>query len=204
LWSDLTLRDEILIALMHTEGHLTSILADKHEDTASFDVEVLIETMYGDYRRRQETIALQYLEDDHLCFRNIGKPRDDTHPLNTYAFSLETEQLRCEGLWATVSAIARFSFMLDNKKREMAHDRGDEEDSLIKRLRITHHFQDYLRHVSEPRSNAKRAALQVIAFMVQVGPLDVEDLQATLEKLTPYIADENPVHSAWAMVALSA
>lgn len=204
LWSDLTLRDEILIALMHTEGHLSSILSDKHEDTASFDLEILTETMYGDYRRRQETISLQYLEDDHLCFRNIGTPRGDTHPLNTYAFSLESEQFRCEGLWATVSAIARFSFMLDNRKRNTSHEREDGEENLIKRLRITHHFQEYLRHVSEPRSNAKRAALQVIAFMVQVAPLDVEDLQPTLEKLTSYIADENPVHSAWAMVGLAA
>jgi ataxia telangiectasia mutated family protein len=204
LWSDLTLRDDMLIILMYTEGHLSSILADRHEDVASFDLEVLIETMYGDYRRRQENISFQYLEDDHLCFRNIGKPRHDTHPLNTYAFSLESEQLRCESLWATVSAIARFSFMLDDRKRNMAHDREDGEENLMKRLRITHHFQEYLRHVSEPRSNAKRAALQVIAFMVQEGPLSEEDLQATLEKLTLYIADENPVHSTWAMVGLAA
>ncbi|KAF2797348.1 hypothetical protein K505DRAFT_269659 [Melanomma pulvis-pyrius CBS 109.77] len=204
MWSDPLLRDELMITLMHTEAHLSSILADKHEDVTSFDLETLVETMYGDYRRRQESTVLQYLEDDHLCFRNIGKPCDDTHPLNTYAFSLDTEHLRCEGLWATVSTVAHFSAMLDERKRKIAQDREGGEEILIKRLRITHHFQEYLRHVSEPRSNAKRAALQVIAFMVQEGSLNEEDLQAALEKLTAYIADENPVHSAWAMVGLAA
>ncbi|KAF2703524.1 hypothetical protein K504DRAFT_418601 [Pleomassaria siparia CBS 279.74] len=204
MWSDPPSRDELIITMIHTEAHLSSILVEKHEDGVRFDLEALVETMYTDYRRRQETMALQHLEEDHLCFRGIGKPRDDTHPLNTYAFSLDTEHVRFEGLWGTVSTIAHFSSMLDQKSRIMTHDREDGEASLIKRLRITHHFQEYLRHVSEPRSNAKRAALQVVAFMVQEGPLNEEDIQTTLDKLTPYIADENPVHSVWALIALTA
>lgn len=204
MWSDPLLRDEILITLMHTDTHLSSILADKHAEAASLDVETLVETMYSEYRRRQETTVLHFLEDDHLCFRHIGKPGNDTHPLNTYAFSMETEHLRYESLWGTVSAIAHLSFMLDNRKRMIARDREDGEEFIIKRLRITHHFQEYLRHVSEPRSNAKRAALQIVALMVQEGPLDHEDLQSILERLTAHISDENPVHSSWAMIALTA
>lgn len=204
MWSDPLLRDDILIALMHTEAHLSSILADKHADATSFDLEALVETMYADYRKRQETTVLQFLEDDYLCFRNLGSARGDTHPLNTYAFSLETGHARCESLWATVTAIARFSFMLDHRKRVLAQTREDDDAVSIKRLRITHNYQEYLRLVSEPKSNAKRAALQVVAFMLQEGPLDEEDLQSTLEKLTAYISDENPVHSSWAMIALTA
>lgn len=204
LWSDPPVRDEILIALMHTNAHLSSILAERHADATSFDLETLVETIYGEYRRRQENAVLQFLEDDHLCFRHIGKIRSNTHPLNTYAFSMETEHLRCESLWATVSTIARLSSLLDDRKRMIAQSREEEEETFIKRVRVTHHFQEYLRHVSEPRSNAKRAALQVIAFIVQEGPIDEEDLQSMLEKLTAYISDENPVHSSWAMIALAA
>ncbi|KAF2259280.1 hypothetical protein CC78DRAFT_621172 [Lojkania enalia] len=204
LWSDSLLREELLITLMHTDAHISSLLTDKHEDTVSFDLEALMEVMYGDYRRRQESAALQFLEEDHLCFRHLGEAKGEKHPLCTHAFSLETEYYRCEGLWTTVSTIAHFSSMLDERKRTLTQDRQDGEENLFKRLRITHHFQDYLRHVSEPRTNAKRAALQVLAFLVQEGPMDEEDLQLFLEKLTTYISDENPVHSSWAMIAIAA
>jgi ataxia telangiectasia mutated family protein len=204
LWSEPPLRDEILIALMHTEEHVSSILADEHADATVFDIESLVETMYGDYRRRQESTVLQFLEDDYLSFRHTGCAQAGKHPLSTHAFSLESDHVRCESLWATVSAMARLSFMLDHRKRVIPSHRENEEQSAVKRLRITHHFRDYLRHVSEPKSSAKRAALQIVAFMLQEGALDEEDLQSTLEKLTVYISDENPVHSSWAMIALTA
>ncbi|KAF2678581.1 hypothetical protein K458DRAFT_394860 [Lentithecium fluviatile CBS 122367] len=203
MWSDLLLRDEIMITLIYTEAHIASILVNVRDDAFSFELEALVETIYGDYRRRQETTAHQYLEDDHLCFRGLGKAEHATHPLNTCAFSMDTVQVRYEGLWATVATISRFSFLLDERKRRFAQDRGDGEESMIKRLRVSNHFQDYLRHVSEPRSNAKRAALQVIAFMAQEGQLDDEDLQSLLERLTPCISDENPIHSSWAMIGLA-
>src|SRR6185369_8729046 len=93
------------------------------------DLEALVETIYSDYRRRQETTTHQYLEEDHLCFRHLGHPDKDTHPLNTCAFSLETEHHRFEGLWAIVSTIARFSFMLDQRRQTATYDRSDAEDS---------------------------------------------------------------------------
>ncbi|KAF2204143.1 hypothetical protein GQ43DRAFT_201223 [Delitschia confertaspora ATCC 74209] len=203
-WSDVVLRDELMITLMYTEAHISSIIGSRHEDTAVSDLEALMETIYGDYRKRQETAALQYLEDDHLSFRNLGTLGKEYHPLSTYAFSLGSANPRCESLWATVSVIAHFSSMLDSRKRLIPQGREDGDEVAIKRLRITHYFQEYLRHLSEPRSNAKRAALQVIAFMAQEGPLDEDDLQQMLERLTPYIADENPVHSTWAMIGLTA
>lgn len=203
MWSEAILRDEIMISLIYTEAHIASLLTDPDDETTSSDLEGLVETMYGDYRRRQETTAHQYLEEDHLCFRHLGPARNETHPLNTCAFSMETEHQRYEGLWSTVSTIARFSFMLDERRMSIAHDRSDSEESFSKRVRITQLFPEYLRHVSEPRSNAKRAALQVISFMVQEGPFDEEELQSLLEKLTSCISDENPVHSVWAMIGLA-
>jgi ataxia telangiectasia mutated family protein len=203
MWSEAILRDEIMIILMHTEAHIASLLADPDDETTSHDLEALVETMYSDYRRRQETTAHQYLEEDHLCFRHLGPAASDTHPLNTFAFSMETEHQRYEGLWATVSIIARLSFMLDESRKVIVHDRSDGEESYSKRLRVTQLFPEYLRHVFEPRSNAKRAALQVVAFMVQDGPMNEEELQSMLEKLTACISDENPVHSVWAMIGLA-
>jgi ataxia telangiectasia mutated family protein len=203
MWSEAILRDEIMINLMYTEAHIASLLADPDDETTSADLEALVETMYSDYRRRQETTAHQYLEEDHLCFRHLGHAATDTHPLNTFAFSMETEHQRYEGLWATVSAIARFSFMLDERRKVVSHDRSDGEEGFSKRLRVTQLFPEYLRHVFEPRSNAKRAALQIVAFMVQDGPMNEEELQSMLEKLTSCISDENPVHSVWAMIGLA-
>jgi ataxia telangiectasia mutated family protein len=203
MWPEVILRDEIIISLTYTEPHIASLLTDPDDEAISSDLEALVETMYNDYRRRQETTAHQYLEEDHLCFRHLGPARNDTHPLNTCAFSMETEHQRYEGLWSTVSTIARFSFMLDERRLAIAHDRSDSEESFSKRIRITQLFPEYLRHVSEPRSNAKRAALQIIAFMVQEGPFDEDELQPMLEKLTSCISDENPVHSVWAMIGLA-
>lgn len=203
MWSELALRDEIIITLTYTEPHIMSLLADLDDDTASFDLEALVEIMYGEYRRRQETTAHQYLEEDHLCFRHLGVAATDTHPLNTFAFSMKTEHAGFEGLWGTVSTIARFSYMLDQRRHTAAHKHSNGEESNSKRPRVTQLFQEYLRHVLEPRSNAKRAALQVIAFMVQEGQVDSDDLQSMIEKLTPCISDENSVHSAWAMIGLA-
>jgi ataxia telangiectasia mutated family protein len=203
MWSEAILRDEIMINLMYTEAHIASLLADPHNETTSPDLEALVETMYSDYRRRQETTAHQYLEEDHLCFRHLGYAGKDTHPLHTCAFSMETEHQRYEGLWSTVSTIARFSFMLDERRQTIVHARRNGKESVSKRLRVAQLFPEYLRHVFEPRSNAKRAALQVVAFMVQEGPFNQEELQSMLEKLTLCISDENPVHSVWAMIGLA-
>jgi ataxia telangiectasia mutated family protein len=202
MWSDVLLRDEIMITLIYTETHIASMLVSPRDDSFSFELEAFVETMYGDYRRRQETTAHQYLEDDHLCFRGLGS-KDAVHPLHTRAFSMRTDQVRYEGVWATVASISRYSFLLDERKLRLAQDREDGEESMTKRPRVTHHFKEYLRHVSEPRSNAKRAALQVVAFMTEEGRLDEDDLQSLLEKLTPCISDENPAHSSWAMVGLA-
>lgn len=203
MWSEAVLRDEIMINLMYTEAHIASLLLDPDDETTSSSLEALVETMYSDYRRRQDTTAHQYLEEDHLCFRHLGPADQNTHPLNTCAFSMEMEHERYEGLWSTVSTIARFSFMLDERRRTIAHDRSDSEESFSKRIRVTQLFPEYLRHVSEPRSNAKRAALQVVTFMVQEGPFDEDVLQTMVEKLTSCISDENPVHSAWSMIGLA-
>ncbi|CAN9289399.1 unnamed protein product [Alternaria alternata] len=203
MWPEATLRDEIMISLVYSETHVASLLTDPDDETISSNLEGLVETMYNDYRRRQETTAHQYLEEDHLCFRNLGPAQNDTHPLTTCAFSMETEHQRYEGLWSTVATIARFSFMLDERRRYTLQDRSDGEETFSKRMRITQLFPEYLRHVSEPRSNAKRAALQVVAFMVQEGPFDEEELQPMLEKLTSCISDEHPAHSVWAMIGLT-
>ncbi|KAH5541187.1 serine/threonine-protein kinase Tel1 [Parastagonospora nodorum] len=202
MWSEVALRDEIIITLVHTEAHISSLLDNPDDESVRFDLEALIETMYGEYRKRQDTTAHQYLEEDHLCFRHLGYANKDTHPLNTCAFSMETEQVRFEGLWGTVSTIARASHMLDQQRCTSSQEYSNMENA-AKRVRVTQLFQEYLRHVLEPRSNAKRAALQVVAFMVQEGPVDKEDLQSMLEKLTSCIADENPAHAVWAMIGLA-
>jgi ataxia telangiectasia mutated family protein len=203
MWSETALRDEIIITLTYTEAHISSMLADPEYESIRYDLEAVVETLYAEYRKRQDTTAHQYLEEDHLCFRHLGPAKRDTHPLNTFAFSMETEHARFEGLWGTVSTIARCSYMLDQRRQTATHTHSDDEENVNKRLRVTQMFQEYLRHVLEPRSNAKRAALQVVAFMVQEGPIDEEDLQSMLEKLTSCISDENPAHSVWAMIGLA-
>jgi ataxia telangiectasia mutated family protein len=203
MWFETALRDEIIITLTYTEAHISSMLVDSQYSSFRFDLEAVVETMYADYRKRQDTTAHQYLEEDHLCFRHLGPAKGDTHPLNTFAFSMETEHARFEGLWGTVSTIARFSYMLDHRRQTSTHTHSDDEENVNKRLRVTQMFQEYLRHVLEPRSNAKRTALQVVAFMVQEGPIDEDDLQSVLEKLTACISDENPAHSVWAMIGLA-
>ncbi|KAF2112982.1 hypothetical protein BDV96DRAFT_497142 [Lophiotrema nucula] len=203
MWSDASMRDELLIFLTQTEAHISSILADQHETSASSALEALVETMYGDYRRRQETATHQYLEEDHLCFRHVGKPDTQSHPLKTVGFSMESKHMQSESLWATVQFIAHYSFLLDERKRT-SDQRKNGGESLSKRPRISDYYHDYLRHLSETRTNAKRAALQVIAFMVQEGPVNVDDLQSTVERLVASVADENPVHATWAMTALAA
>ena len=203
MWSEPILRQEMIILWSYTEAHIAALLNDADDEAVSTQLEQIIETIYGDYRRRQETAPHQFLEEHHLCFRHLGRADEHTHPLNTGAFSLETGHQRHEALWATVSAIARFSFLLDARRRRLGHDRSHAEYGASKRLRVTSLFPEYIRHVSEPRSNARRAALQVVAFMVQEGPVEEEYLQTMLEKLTTCIADENPVHSVWAMIGLA-
>ncbi|PVH96335.1 hypothetical protein DM02DRAFT_569817, partial [Periconia macrospinosa] len=202
-WSDVTMRDEILVALTYFEVHIASIFQNSPDESFGMGIEALLDVIYGDYRRRQETTTHQYLEEDHVCFRCIGAASKEAHPLSTLAFAMDPTCSRYEGLWATVACIARLSFILDEQKRE-AHRNDENEDVKPKRPRMTCHFEEYVRHLSEPRSNAKRAALQVIAFIVQEGPLSEEELQRLLEKLIPCISDENPAHSSWALISLAA
>lgn len=204
MWAEALLRDEIMITLIHAEPHIRHILNNSRDDSFSIDLEALVETMYTDYRRRQETTTHQYLEEDHLCFRNIGGTGKDAHPLSTSAFALDPDHVRYEGLWATAATIARLSFLVDKRKRRLVQEREDGEGGMVKRLRMTNHFQEYLRHVSETRSNAKRSALQILAFMVQEGPVDADDIHSMLERLIPCISDENSIHSSWATIGLAA
>jgi ataxia telangiectasia mutated family protein len=204
MWSDPAIRDELLITLTYTEPSISSLLADREDELAHLDVEALMEVIYGDYRSRKDITVRQYLEEDNLCFRHLGRANTDTHPLNTYVFSMATEHLPSEGVWATVSTIARFSSMLDKRRRVTSSNREGNNGIMKKRVRVTRLFDEYLRHVAEPRPNAKRAALQVVAFLVQEEPVNVDDLQSILEKLTSCISDENAVHSVWALIGLAA
>jgi ataxia telangiectasia mutated family protein len=204
MWTEQQLRDEVLIALIYTEAHISSLVANVDDTTTCFDLETLLDTMYTDYRTRKETTMHQYLEEDHLCFRHTGAADSGTHPLNTQAFSMEAGHVKSEGLWITVHAIACFSSMLDKRKRKAAHAREDHGESLSKRARIDLLFDEHTRHISEPRSNAKRAALQVIAFSVQEGPVDEHKLQTLMDKLLACMSEENATHSIWAMIALAA
>jgi ataxia telangiectasia mutated family protein len=204
MWSDPAIRDELLITLTYTGPFIASLMADREAESAHSDVEALTEAMYSDYRSRKDITARQYLEEDSLCFRHLGRADTDTHPLNTYVFSMATEHLPIEGLWATVSAVARFSSMLDKRRRAASSNREGNNGIMKKRVRVTRFFDEYLRHVAEPRSNAKRAALQVVAFLVQEEPVNADDLQSVLEKLTSCISDENAVHSVWALIGLAA
>lgn len=203
MWTEQQLRDEVLIALTYTEAHISSLAADVEDTTACVDLETLLETMYADYRTRKETTMHQFLEEDHLCFRSMAAAAATTHPLNTLAFSLETEHVKSEGLWSTVHTIARYSSMLDQRKRNAAHDREDHGESHPKRARMEFLFDEYTRHISEPRSNAKRAALQVIAFSIQEGRVDEDKLHLLIAKLLACMSDENATHSVWAMIALA-
>lgn len=204
MWSDLLLRDEILITLTYTESHLQKLLTLESENDIGADLEAMVEMLYTDYRRRQETTAQQFLEENHLCFRDASGIVTNGHPEATAAFSSNIESAREESLWVTVATIARFSAMLDDRRRKSIHRRGPDDRVVSKKARVTYHYDEYLRDTLEPRSNAKRSAMQILAFMVQEVPLDEGQIQALLEKLTAYIADENPVHSSWAMIALAA
>jgi ataxia telangiectasia mutated family protein len=204
LWSDPAIREEVMITLTYIEAHLRHLMATDSDDLLSLDLEALVEAIYSDYRRRQETTAHQFLEEDYICFRKVSGVVTNAHPQSTHTFSMNTENVRYESLWATVAYIAKLSAMLDGRKRRLA--RGMERDDQLstKRHRITHHLDEYLRHVSEPRSNAKRSALQVLAFMVQEVPLDEDQILTILEKLTVIMSAESSAHSSWAMITLAA
>ena len=204
MWNEQQLRDELLIALTYTEAHISSLVATVDDETMCVDLEALLETIYADYRTRKETTMHQYLEEEHLCFRFMGAAAAHTHPFNTPVFSLDTEHVKSEGLWATVQAIARFSSMLDKRKRNLARSREDHGESFSKRARIDFSLDEHMRHISEPRSNAKRAALQVVAFSVQEGPVDVDKLQVLVDKLLACMSEDNTTLSGWAMIALAA
>lgn len=204
LWPDPAIRDEVMVTLTYIEAHLRHLVATDSDDVLSLDVEALVEAFYSDYRRRQETTAHQFLEEDYICFRKAGGVAANAHPQSTHTFYMDTENVRYESLWATVAYIAKLSAMLDDRKHKLAHGNARDDELATKRHRVTLHFDEYLRHVSETRSNAKRSALQVLAFMVHEVPLDEDQIMAILEKLTVIISTENSVHSSWAMITLAA
>lgn len=204
MWTEHQLRDEVLIALTYTEAHISSLVANVDDTNTCVDLEALLETMYADYRTRKETTMHQFLDEDHICFRYIGEAVANTHPFKTPAFSLGTEHVKSESLWTTVHAIALYSSMLDKRRHNVAQNREHDGESISKRARVDLLFDEHTRHISGPRSNAKRAALQVIAFSVQQGPVAEDKLQVLIDKLLACTSEESATHSIWAMIALAA
>ncbi|KAF2087943.1 hypothetical protein K490DRAFT_40640, partial [Saccharata proteae CBS 121410] len=199
-----TLKDEMLITLVHSKAHLESMLQVTLDESADLRhyLEKVVEVMLADYTKKAEKDQLQI---DDLQLRCSTDSVPGSHPLQTALFSLKPGVPRSENGWMTVYFLAHISALLDSTRKAL--DLSfllDEDETPNKRQRGSDHLLEYIRQIGSTPHPTRICALQIIAFMVQGMRLSVDDLETVMERLANFISDGHAAVSSWAMLAIAA
>lgn len=202
LWQSrsISLKEEMLVTLILTRNHISSILFDPEHASFAIDIESLFETLQADYSRRLERDQLQ-LNDLNLTWRPLSK---QSSFLDLPAFRLSGRSSHSESQWSILHITAYYMHLLDSKKRT-SHERSDRNghDEARKRARPSYLLTDIVRLVSIGLISSKISALQTLSFYASLCPISRSEMKAILESATPMLADQHGPTASWAMLAIA-
>jgi len=196
----ISLKDEMLMTLILTRNHVSSILSQPYGASFSLDIENLLETLQADYSRRLERDQLQ-LNGVHLVWKPyFGR----TSFLDLPAFQLRGRNAPSESHWSILHLMAYYVHLLDvrkNKSDERSDRNGDEKAR--KRRRRSLIFDDILRQASIGPISSKICALQMLSFHSALSFSSPSEITEILDSITPMLADQHGPTASWAMTAVA-
>ncbi|KAE9972679.1 hypothetical protein EG327_009430 [Venturia inaequalis] len=201
LWQSRTpsLKEEMLITLILTRNHVSSILfLPKHASFAA-DVENLFEALQSDYSRRLERDQLQLNDLNLICASTSQSPSFLVLP----SFHLSGRSVPSENQWSVLHLMAHYVHLLDaNKKR--THEKPDQNghEEARKRRRPSYLLSDIARQVATGINSSRISALQTISFYTSLSQLNPSEIREILDSVTPVLADQHGPTASWAMVAI--
>jgi serine-protein kinase ATM len=196
LWSskNLILRDEMLITLVLSSDVIkalpkTNTSADMHSSLSN-----LLEIISVEYSRRHERDILQL---DEMSFAD-----DEAQQVMSLAkLRIRPEHTRGTFNWATVSVLAVLTLVVDNISQILL--KTNTNDTPSKRRKLSNGVDDVLRQSLSGPSLTKTRALQMIPFLLNNSPAVSGRFQSLLVRLVDQVLDEDPMISAWTMIAIS-
>lgn len=194
-----SLKEEMLITLILTRNHISSILSHPKHTSFAVDIENLFEALQADYSRRLERDQLQ-LNDLHLTSEFVS---EKSSFLVLPPFQLSGRSAHSENQWSVLHLMAYYVHLLDaNKKRTQERSDQNVYEEARKRRRPSYMLSDIVRQVTTGISSSKISALQIISFYSSLSPLTPSEIREILDSVTPVLADQHGTIASWAMVAI--
>jgi ataxia telangiectasia mutated family protein len=194
-----SLRDEMIITLIMTRSHISSILSQPNRVDFALDLENLLETLQADYGRRLERDQLQ-LSNVHLAWKPyLGR----TSFLELPALQLRGHDAQSESHWSILHLMAYYVHLLDARKKSVGRSEQTRNDDFRKRRRHSYLLDDILRQTSSGLVPSKIFSLQMLSFHSSFNSSSPSEIREILDAIIPMLADQHGPCSSWAMIALA-
>jgi len=203
MWTskEVLLRDEILIALYHTQEYLLNLAGTERGEILIVEVERLLEIMANDYYDAlRGTRGHLELDELSLGARTLNC---ELMPFQNHCFALRKATSKSEHNWAVLHFIAFFVNWIDlHNESNQAPAGRDLSPGRHKRRRRERKIEELLSTAKSSNPAERAYVLQVVSFVTARRALDVDEIVAILNELMLYIVDSNAAVSSWAMLGL--
>jgi ataxia telangiectasia mutated family protein len=195
-----SLRDEMLITLILTRNHISSILSQPDGAGLAMHIENLLETLQADYGRRLQRDQLQ-LKDIHLVWKSYS---GRTSFLDFPTLQLRGRNIQSESHWSVLYLMAYYVHVLDMRKNKSdERSNQDENEDARKRRRRSSLLEDVICQTSIGFAPSKICALQILVFHSFVSLASPSKIREIIDAVTPMIADQHGPTASWAMIAVA-
>ncbi|KAH2370988.1 Serine/threonine-protein kinase tel1 [Aspergillus fumigatus] len=193
LWSTklMGLKDELLVTILLCMIILTDATRRAPTDSLALSIENLLDTIYSEYTKRSEKDILQI---DELIF-----DRTSSTQIIDLALQPRLEVPRSEHNLTVVWVMAKLMRLSEESTAQLSHPAGETPS---KKQRLNSASDQVFRDCVMSSGNRRVCALQLIPILLQ-GRLTMESKASLLQRLIPYILDDNGVIASWTMVAIS-
>ncbi|KAF2486338.1 TOR2 phosphatidylinositol 3 and 4-kinase [Neohortaea acidophila] len=198
-------RDEMLITLVYLRPYLFSAAHHEQDSSLRSELSGLLDVMTNEYGKRPERDQLR-LEDIRLDLH--GSSVATFGEISTPIFRLRCANGRAESAWTMVYMLSSVCHTLSNDDQDHAlSEDSDGEDEINirprKRQRLTEQLDEVLAASTTGTASTRVCALQILTFLAQQRPFGVKRLIKVIDNLSVSSADDTPVVSSWAMLALA-
>ncbi|KAJ1335593.1 serine-protein kinase ATM [Microdochium nivale] len=192
----ISVRVEMLNALLHLEPHLEYLVTRSAEMTLLSQIDDLADTLWDEYSHRDADTLLQL---DHLAFYQPHQaPSHDSFSLGW--FSLRPFIVDMESRWGVVQTLAMLESLM-RRSSTTASTTALSDEQPRKRQRTVVGFSKLRQRLQGPDRLMQHVALQVMPFFACRQNLSVEEIQDWLSLLMNFLGHKDTQLSSWAMVS---
>ncbi|KAI9370794.1 hypothetical protein BJX61DRAFT_514063 [Aspergillus egyptiacus] len=189
------LKDELLVTTMFVVTVLTDAVRRDPSGSLVLPIEQLMNALQSEYCKRSEKDILQV---DDLIFESR-----DPSPHERFHLWPRLESARSEHNWTLVWVIARLLELSEELAARLSPPPAEAEGGTpSKKQRLASKVEDVFLESTRSSGIKRACALQLIPFLPKYY-VNVEPKGSLLERLIPYIHDDNSTMSSWTMVAIA-